>query len=92
MGMEERAALDGVPAQDQAGTPSPLPGAASADALETIELAEVIERIAALAAGPLGAARVRQRRPTDDLAWIREELARVGETAGLFRRGENLHE
>ena len=90
MGMEERAALDGVPAQDQAGTPSPLPGAASADALETIELAEVIERIAALAAGPLGAARVRQRRPTDDLAWIREELARVGETAGLFRRGDRL--
>ena len=88
--MAERDEIDGVPAHDQAGTPSPLPDAASAEALETIELAEVIERIAALAAGPLGAARVRGRRPTDDVAWIREELARVGETAGLFRRGDRL--
>jgi DNA mismatch repair protein MutS2 len=88
--MAERDEIDGVPAHDQAGTPSPLPDEASAEALETIELAEVIERIAALAAGPLGAARVRGRRPTEDLAWIREELARVGETAGLFRRGDRL--
>jgi len=88
--MAERVEIDGVPAHDQAGTPSPLPDEASAEALETIELAEVIERIAALAAGPLGAARVRRRRPTEDLAWIREELARVGETAGLFRRGDRL--
>ncbi len=88
--MAERDEIDGVPAHDQAGTPSPLPDAASAEALETIELAEVIERIAALAAGPLGADRVRRRRPTDDAAWIREELARVGETAGLFRRGDRL--
>jgi DNA mismatch repair protein MutS2 len=88
--MAERDEIDGVPAHDQAGTPSPLPDAASAEALETIELAEVIERIAALAAGPLGADRVRRRRPTDDVAWIREELARVGETAGLFRRGDRL--
>jgi DNA mismatch repair protein MutS2 len=90
MGTVERDALDGVPAHDQGGTPSPLPDEASAEALETIELAEVVERIAALAAGPLGAQRVRRRRPTDDLAWIREELARVGETAGLFRRGDRL--
>jgi len=86
----ERDALDGVPAHDQAGTPSPLPDLSSAEALETVELAEVVERVAALAAGPLGAERVRRRRPTDDLAWIREELARVGETAGLFRRGDRL--
>jgi DNA mismatch repair protein MutS2 len=33
---------------------------------------------------------VRGRRPTDDLAWIRAELARVGEVAGLFRRGDGL--
>jgi DNA mismatch repair protein MutS2 len=88
--MAERDEIDGVPAHDQAGTPSPLPDEASAEALETIELAEVIERIAELAAGPLGAARVRRRRPTEDLAWIREELARVGETGGLFRRGDRL--
>ena len=39
---------------------------------------------------PLGAARVRDRWPTDDVEWIREELARVGEVAGLFRRGDAL--
>jgi DNA mismatch repair protein MutS2 len=86
----ERDALDGVPAHDQAGTPSPLPDRVSAEALETIELAEVVGRVAALTAGPLGADRIRRRRPTDDVAWIRQELARVGETAGLFRQGDRL--
>jgi DNA mismatch repair protein MutS2 len=33
---------------------------------------------------------VRARRPTDDLAWISGELARVGQVAGLFRRGDSL--
>jgi DNA mismatch repair protein MutS2 len=33
---------------------------------------------------------VRARRPTLDLGWIALELARVGETAGLFRRGDAL--
>src|SRR5690349_9853635 len=88
--MVERDPDDGVPAHTQGGTPSPLPDQVSAEALETIELAEVVERVAALAAGPLGAERVRSRRPTDDIVWIREELARVGETAGLFRRGDRL--
>ncbi len=81
---------DGVPTQVQAGTPSPLSDHGCAEALETIELAAVIERIAALAAGPLGADRVRERRPTDDIEWIRLELGRVGQTAGLFRRGDRL--
>ena len=36
MPMVERDAPDGVPAQFQAGTPSPLPDAVSAEALETI--------------------------------------------------------
>jgi DNA mismatch repair protein MutS2 len=89
-GIAKPDALDGVPAYHQAGTPSPLPDSVSADALETIELAEVVERVAALAAGPLGVERVRARRPTGDIAWIREEVARVGETAGLFRRGDSL--
>ncbi len=30
------------------------------------------------------------RRPTDDLSWIAEELARAGEVAALFRRGDGL--
>ena len=80
----------GVPAHAQGGTPSPLPPDQSADALETIEFGQVLELVAGRAVGPLGAARVRGRRPTDDLAWIRGELARVGEVAGLFRRGDAL--
>jgi DNA mismatch repair protein MutS2 len=60
------------------------------DALDTIEFAEVAELVAALAVGPMGAARVRARRPTDDLGWISSELAQVGEVAGLFRRGDSL--
>jgi DNA mismatch repair protein MutS2 len=80
----------GVPAQVQGGTPSPLPPEQSADALETIEFAEVVELVAARAVGPLGAARVRSRRPSDDLDWIAGELARAGEVAGLFRRGDGL--
>jgi DNA mismatch repair protein MutS2 len=80
----------GVPAHAQGGTPSPLPPDQSADALETIEFGQVVELLAGRAVGPLGAARVRARRPTDDLAWITGELARVGEVAGLFRRGDAL--
>jgi DNA mismatch repair protein MutS2 len=80
----------GVPAHVQGGTPSPLPEAQSADALETIEFAEVLELVAAHAVGPLGAARVRARRPGDDVGWIAGELARVGEVAALFRRGDAL--
>ena len=89
----------GVPA-DEAGTPfasggrarapEPLPEARAAEALETIEFAAVLDVVAGWAAGPLGAARVRARRPTEDVRWIREELARVGEAAGLFRRGDAL--
>ncbi len=81
---------DGVPTQSQGGTPSPLPDRHSADALETIEFGPVLELVAAHAVGPLGAARIRARRPTDDISWIRAELDRVAEVAGLFRRGDHL--
>ena len=80
----------GVPAHLQGGTPSPLPPEHCGDALDTIEFADVVDLVAALTVGPMGAARVRARRPTDDLAWISGELARVGEVAGLFRRGDGL--
>ncbi len=80
----------GVPVHATTGTPSPLADAGTADALETIELDAVLALVAAHAAGPLGAATVRARRPTDDLAWIHTELARVGEVAGLFRRGDGV--
>jgi DNA mismatch repair protein MutS2 len=90
MAVVQRVPSDGVPTESEAGTPSPLPAERSADGLETIELAPVLEVVAGYAAGTLGAARVRARRPTLDLEWIALELARVGETAGLFRRGDAL--
>jgi DNA mismatch repair protein MutS2 len=67
-----------------------LPPERSADGLETIEFGPVLELVAGYAAGPLGAERVRRRRPTTDLGWIRLELARVGEAASLIRRGDAL--
>jgi DNA mismatch repair protein MutS2 len=90
MQQEDSLSSDGVSAQTQGGTPLPLPEDRSADALETIEFDAVLELVAASAVGPLGAARVRARRPTDDLAWIRDELGRAAEVAGLLRRGDRL--
>ncbi|MBA3554693.1 MAG: Smr/MutS family protein [Gemmatimonadales bacterium] len=83
-------APNGVPTGVQAGTPSPLPPEQCREALETLEFGPVVELVAAHAVGPMGAARVRGRRPTDDLEWIRTELARAGEVAALFRRGDAL--
>ncbi|HEU5169039.1 MAG TPA: hypothetical protein VFU46_00805, partial [Gemmatimonadales bacterium] len=83
-------APDGVPGDPTAGTPLPLQGSGTADALDTIELPAVLALVAEHAAGPLGAARVVARRPTDDVAWIRRELARVGEVAALFRAQDGL--
>jgi DNA mismatch repair protein MutS2 len=90
MGVVDRLSSDGVPTDSMAGTPSPLPADRAADGLETIELGPVLEIVAGYAAGPLGAERVRARLPTLDLEWIRSELARVGEVAGLIRRGDGL--
>ena len=80
----------GVPEATTAGTPSPLSSGVVAEALETIELPAVLEVVASHAAGALGAERVRARRPSDDLEWLRLELARVGEIAALFRKGDGL--
>jgi DNA mismatch repair protein MutS2 len=80
----------GVPEATTAGTPSPLTSAVVAEALETIELPAVLDVVAGHAAGPLGAERVRARRPSGDLAGIQRELARVGEVAALFRKGDGL--
>jgi DNA mismatch repair protein MutS2 len=90
MSQADTISTHGVPAQTQGGTPSLLPDEACADALETIECAPVLRLVAAYATGPLGGARVLARRPASDLAWISVELARVGEVAALFRRGDHL--
>jgi DNA mismatch repair protein MutS2 len=76
----------GVQAPSDAGTPSPLPGGDSTAALETLEFDRALRAVAGFSVGPLGAARINARRPTADLAWIREELASVEEVAVLLRR------
>jgi DNA mismatch repair protein MutS2 len=81
--------LDGVP-ESVTGTPLPLPPEDAATALATLEFATVLDRVAGHAAGPAGAARVRARRPTADLAWAQHELALVGEAMALARRGEGV--
>jgi DNA mismatch repair protein MutS2 len=88
--LDVSAGADGVPEATTAGTPSPLASAVVAEALATIELPAVLDVVAMHAAGPLGAERVRGRRPSDDLDRIRVELARVGEIAALFRNGDGL--
>ena len=50
----------------------------------------LLDLVARYAVGPLGGARVLARWPTNDLDWIRDELARVGEIAALLRRGDAL--
>lgn len=59
----------------------------SAEALAALEFEHVLDVIADGAAGPLGAAAIRAREPTDDVAWIRSELALVGEVLVTLRRG-----
>ena len=77
----------GVPTLTRDGTPVCLDPAMSADALATLEFAHVLEVIAGRAAGPLGAAAIRTRLPTDDVDWIRRELALVGEVLAVLHRG-----
>ncbi len=81
---------DGVRAQIRVGTPSPLPPDRMDEALQTIEFDAVLELVAGHAAGDLGADRIRRRRPGTDPDQLRAELARVGEVADLFRRGDGL--
>ena len=78
---------NGVSTQQSAGTPFPLELEASAAALEVLEFDRVLEQVAGHAAGPVGAARIRARRPSGDVAWIREELGRVAEILVLLERG-----
>ncbi|HEX7025045.1 MAG TPA: hypothetical protein VF187_09545, partial [Gemmatimonadales bacterium] len=74
-------------AHRSAGTPSPLAAEAYADALEVLEFEAVLEGVAAHAAGPLGAERLRSRAPSTDEDWIRGELAPVAELLALFGTG-----
>ncbi len=59
----------------------------SADALAALEFEHVLDVVADFAVGPLGAAALRSRLPTDDIDWIRAELRLVGEVLAVLRRG-----
>jgi DNA mismatch repair protein MutS2 len=78
---------NGVSAQQSAGTPFQLPPSAFSAALAILEFEPAIDLVAAYAAGPLGAAQVRARRPSGDAAWIAGELAPVAELLTLFGQG-----
>ncbi|MDX2194643.1 MAG: hypothetical protein NW201_14965, partial [Gemmatimonadales bacterium] len=70
--------------------PSARPPAWPSPGLATIEFPEVLALVAACAAGPLGAERIRARRPGTDRAALEAELALVGEVAALQRQGDPL--
>src|SRR3989442_713703 len=59
-------------------------GGAAPSVLETLEFPAALERVAAHAAGPLGAARVRSRTPATDPDAVRGALAQVAELAALL--------
>ena len=88
--MQDQTLSNGVPSQETAGTPSRIDTPATRRAAADLEWQHVLEQVAAFAAGPLGAARVLSRGPSTDVAWIREELAGVGELLALLRRGDAL--
>ena len=72
------------------GTPSSFEPVASAATLEGLELLRTLEQVATRAAGPLGAAAVRARRPTAERDRIAAELATVAELADLLRAGDRF--
>ncbi|MDZ4864086.1 MAG: Smr/MutS family protein [Gemmatimonadota bacterium] len=96
--MTERADVElphGVLVSSDAGAPSAFPPEESSilgseDALQALEFAAVLDQVAALAAGPLGAESIRRRRPVTDVPWIQAELGRVEELAALVRRGSGV--
>ncbi|MGH7561418.1 MAG: endonuclease MutS2, partial [Gemmatimonadales bacterium] len=60
------------------------------EALAALEFFPVLDVVAGHAAGPLGADRVRARRPSADPAWVREALAPVGEVLALMAEGDGV--
>jgi len=60
------------------------------EVLETLEFPEALARVAAHAAGPLGAARIAARQPSTDAAAIRAALAQVAELAALLITDDSI--
>lgn len=64
--------------------------AVAPEALEALEFAAVLEVLAARAAGPVAAARIRALRPVDSPRQIAPAFARIAELLTLLRRGERI--
>src|SRR5207248_2166281 len=69
---------------------APPPRGVASAVRETLELPAALERVAEHAAGPLGAARVRSRRPVADVDAVRAALAQVAELAALLLRDDDI--
>ena len=67
-----------------------LEGGVAPSVLETLEFPAALERVAAHAAGPLGAARVRSRTPATAVEPIRAALAQVAELAALLLTDDTI--
>ena len=65
-------------------------GGVAPSVLETLEFPAALERVAAHAAGPLGAARVTRRSPATDPDAIRAALAQVAELAALLLTDDGI--
>jgi DNA mismatch repair protein MutS2 len=89
LSLESTAVHDGVPAQQSASTPSPF-REAEFPAAEALEFPRVLEVIAGYAAGPLGANRLRSRRPSADPVWVRSELETLAELRSCYKREKSL--
>lgn len=83
---------DGVQAREaSAGTPSSFVSAPASDVtLATLEFPAALEQVAGYAAGGLGAAAVRARRPLGEASLVRRELALVAEGLDLLASGDGL--
>ncbi len=89
MSLDTTAVPGGVLAQASAGTPS-LIREASFSAGKALEFEAVLGIVAGYAAGSLGAARVRARRPSADPIWVAAELRPLAELLAWSAQGHRL--
>ena len=77
-------------ARESVGTPFQFLAAVSGPTNEALEFHRALDVVAAHARGPLGAERVRQRRPSSNHFEIEGALAPVAELLTLWGRGETI--
>ena len=77
-------------ARESVGTPFQFLAAVSGPTNDALEFHRALDVVAAHARGPLGAERVRQRRPSSNHVEIEGALAPVAELLTLWGRGEAI--